>query len=594
MDKKPIFSIIIPVYNVEKYINQCIESVLNQTFKDFEVLCVDDCGNDNSIERVKKYAKQDNRIKILHHEHNKGLSASRNTALDASIGEYIVCLDSDDWLEENALEILYREFNLRKTNSIWFDAYRFLDNEQRRGKYPVLGNREGYMTITPENINYCSDYTWVKSYKTDSIKKYNLYWPEGLKFEDSEFYWKYYAMNPHTYVIENCLINYRIRERSIVTDAQAGKVKLDDFYDIARNIRKFYIEQNLYQKYKRALLELLTHRITLCKNIKGHYDESLIKSDKLIKDFCFPDEFDEFNYDISPIFSVIVTINNSEIYIEQCLNSILNQTFINLEVLCIDNGSTDNSINIAENFAQSDSRIKVLKSEKNKELGYARNLALNEAKGAFILCVNDKDWINNDCLEEIYNAFINKGVNSVWYKINIIENKNKQTTYKQEFVEFSKIDESYFTLNDNNLLNFPIYSWNKAYNRKSLIKNNLIWTDNNLFEDIEFYFKTFTTFPDIYILDKTLYNYRINEDIIITELIKDNVQKAKDDALSLINSLYNYMNEKNILQIYKNSFFKQINIIISCFKEYPEVQEEIYSYITNNTDISKEDLCQNL
>lgn len=291
--KNKRFSIIVPVYKVENYIKQCTESVINQTFTDFEAIFVDDCGNDNSMNIVNEYAKHDKRIKILNHTKNRGLSAARNTALNYAAGEYIVCLDSDDWLETNCLEILDKEFRNYKTSSIVFDAYKFYDDQQERGEL-VSGNCEGYLIVTPENIGNWTDYSWIKAYKASSIKNNNLYWPEGLTFEDCEFYYKYFSINSETYIIENPLYNYRIREGSIVTNAQNGNVKFEHLYQIAKNIRQFYIERNLYEQYKYALLVLLAKRIETCKNIKNHYEESLILSKQLLEEFGYPEEFMEF------------------------------------------------------------------------------------------------------------------------------------------------------------------------------------------------------------------------------------------------------------------------------------------------------------
>ena len=96
----PKFSIIVPIYKVEKYVSQCIESILAQTYKDFEILCVDDCGNDGSIKIVENFAQTDSRIKILYQDKNRGVAAARNLALENAQGEFLLCVDSDDWIEK--------------------------------------------------------------------------------------------------------------------------------------------------------------------------------------------------------------------------------------------------------------------------------------------------------------------------------------------------------------------------------------------------------------------------------------------------------------------------------------------------------------
>ena len=293
----PEFSVIVPIYNVEKYLEQCITSVLNQTYKDFELICVDDCGTDNSIKIAEKYAQKDSRIKILHQEKNKGLSAARNLGLDNACGKYIVFLDSDDWLETNCLEVLQKEFVEQKTYSIWFDGYKYLDEEQKRCDEKLLNNCRGFFTIKPDNIANFSDYAWIKAYTRESIEKYKLRFPEGLCFEDGEFYFKYFTYYPRTYIIEDCLYNYRIRKGSIVTNAQCGNLKIKDIYDIVYNIRDFYIENKFYEKYKKALASLVCKRIETCRTIANNYETSLVFSDKMLKDFGYPQEF-EFLMDI--------------------------------------------------------------------------------------------------------------------------------------------------------------------------------------------------------------------------------------------------------------------------------------------------------
>ena len=288
---KPVFSIIIPVYKVENYITQCLKSVLEQTFGNFEAICVDDCGGDNSVSIIEEFVQKDNRIKLIHHNKNLGLSSARNSALEIAQGEYIVYLDSDDWLEPDCLEVLYKEFNDKKTNSIWFDAHKYDETLKKRLEEPVSGNKAGYLEITPQNICKCTDYSWIKAYKTSSIKNNNIKWPDCLTFEDGEFYFKYFTLNPKTYIIENRLYDYRIREGSIVTNAQAGNVKLEDIYQVVKNIRKFYLEQGLYPKYKNALLELLYMRIKTCKSIRGQYKKSIKMSDEIIREFNYPEEF---------------------------------------------------------------------------------------------------------------------------------------------------------------------------------------------------------------------------------------------------------------------------------------------------------------
>ena len=115
-------SVIIPVFNVEKYIDKCLDSIVNQTLVDIEIICIDDCGTDNSIRIVENYALKDERITIIYNSKNRGLSTSRNLGLQIAQGKYVYFLDSDDYLEENALEDLYNISEKNQTEVLYFDT----------------------------------------------------------------------------------------------------------------------------------------------------------------------------------------------------------------------------------------------------------------------------------------------------------------------------------------------------------------------------------------------------------------------------------------------------------------------------------------
>lgn len=103
---QPKVSVIVPVYNMEKYLNECIDSLINQTLQDIEIICVDDGSKDNSLQILNEYARKDNRIKVIHKE-NGGVSSTKNAGIEAATGKYITFVDSDDWINLDGLEVLY-------------------------------------------------------------------------------------------------------------------------------------------------------------------------------------------------------------------------------------------------------------------------------------------------------------------------------------------------------------------------------------------------------------------------------------------------------------------------------------------------------
>ena len=128
MDNQALISVIIPVYNVEEYLRECIDSVLNQTFSDFEVILVNDGSTDSSGEICDEYVEKDERVTVIHQK-NGGLSVARNIGLSEANGKYVYFLDSDDYISENALATLLNIAENDSSDIVFFDAVSFTDTD---------------------------------------------------------------------------------------------------------------------------------------------------------------------------------------------------------------------------------------------------------------------------------------------------------------------------------------------------------------------------------------------------------------------------------------------------------------------------------
>lgn len=184
----PKISVIIPVYNVEKYLAECLTSVVNQTFKDIEIICVNDGSTDNSPKILDEFAQKDSRIKIINQE-NQGLSAARNTGLDVATGEYVSFIDSDDFVRTD----LYADIQkLLPAELICFNAKIFPISE----KYRTLQNYtqcqfDGEQPMEEKLILKTNVHVWNKVFRTSIIKENNIRFPKGLYFEDFPFVCEY-------------------------------------------------------------------------------------------------------------------------------------------------------------------------------------------------------------------------------------------------------------------------------------------------------------------------------------------------------------------------------------------------------------------
>ena len=240
----PKISIIVPVYNVEKYIDKCLKSLTQQTLQGIEIIIVNDGSLDKSVEIIENYVK-DNLTKIKYYEkENGGLSSARNYGLEYATGEYIAFLDSDDYVENNMYEEMY---NLAKQENAEMVECDFIW-EWEYGK-KIFDKRREYKT-KEEMMKKPRVVAWNKIYKREIINKYKIRFPKGLIYEDMEFFYKLLPhLNKISY-INKYFVHYTQREDSI-TNKQTQKV--EDIFKILDNIFDYYIDQKLYNRYEKEL-----------------------------------------------------------------------------------------------------------------------------------------------------------------------------------------------------------------------------------------------------------------------------------------------------------------------------------------------------
>ena len=225
-------TIIIPVYNVKNYIIDCISSVMAQDYKGFiECLLIDDCGTDNSMflaeEHISQNSKNNICFKILHHQYNKGLSAARNTGIDAATGEYVFFLDSDDTIAPDAIRLMVEP--LQKKNYDFVVAnYQITGSKDSA---PVLGLKEGEYIGKEKIVNsYHTQWfamAWNKLVSLEFIRRNNLYFMDGLIREDELWSFKLACVATSLYVIHNNTYYY-LQQREYSIMAATNQIKKID------------------------------------------------------------------------------------------------------------------------------------------------------------------------------------------------------------------------------------------------------------------------------------------------------------------------------------------------------------------------------
>lgn len=267
-----------PVYNVEEYLRSCLESLMNQTLKEIEIICVDDCSTDNCREIIQKYAQKDNRIKLIKHTKNQGPGIARNSGIECAEGEHIMFLDPDDWLEPDACEVAYNQINKNK-NDIVFFRHRVV-NEKTKDTYLHDNNYKQFLTVLDKpNIKLYEDLQgfYIKFasvlfqiYKREFLNTNNIKFPDYPHAEDVPFYIKAIACADTVSVINKVLYNYRYREDSLTRT----RIKAFEYIFKARELANEYIE-----KYAKGTLQE-AYLIYYIKSILHWYSKQNYKNKK--------------------------------------------------------------------------------------------------------------------------------------------------------------------------------------------------------------------------------------------------------------------------------------------------------------------------
>lgn len=253
----PKVSVIVPVYKVEQYLEKCLESLVNQTLSDIEIVIVNDGSPDNSEKIIENYLeKYPNKIKYVKKE-NGGLSSARNFGVPHAMGEYIAFLDSDDYVELNMYEIMYKKalegnYDMVECNFIW---------EYPNKKKIDIGDK---YNGTHEALEKARVVAWNKLYIREALLNSNITFPEGLRYEDVEFFYKILPCLNKIGFVEEAFIHYIQRDNSI-SNTQNERTK--EIFTILDNVIAYYKEQGLYEEYKQEL-EYTYARYLLCSSLK--------------------------------------------------------------------------------------------------------------------------------------------------------------------------------------------------------------------------------------------------------------------------------------------------------------------------------------
>ena len=532
-----MLSVIIPVYNVENYLNECLDSVTSQTLDDMEIICIDDGSTDNSPDILKEYSKKDKRIKIITKE-NGGQATARNLGIKEAQGEYIAFVDSDDFIEPTMFEKLYtkaKDNNLdiamckiatydNQTEEIKDNVWYYMLGVFRDFEKDIFNHKDTkeftcHIAVTPYN----------KIYKTTLLKENNILFPEGLIFEDEKFFYDTYLRAKRVSIVDEFLYYYRINRKGSTVDT----IKDNDFSDIvpiSKLIRETFKETDNYEDYKILLSNRFIHlQLARFTQTSQKYKENffnLLKSDleEVLADRTIYDnlesdvklrvdkiinseslnEFEKLDED--KVFSVVMACYNAENHLDETINSLLGQSFSfgsNIQLILVDDGSTDKTAEICLKYQNQYPDNIIYLHQENQGQGAARNFGLKYVKGKYINFLDSDDKFSGNTFYSVYEFFEKHydEIDFVSVPIFFFDKAVGQHPLNYKFEEDKIID-----LNKN--WDYPQLSSSSAFFKKELFDNYSFKTDFVNSEDSLMINKMLIDNPIYGVVKDAIYWYR--------------------------------------------------------------------------------------
>ena len=502
-----LISIIVPIYNVEEYLKECLDSIQKQTYQNYDCIMINDGSTDSSREIAETYLV-DSRFRLINQD-NQGLSAARNTGLRNLKEEssFVAFVDSDDYLNPLFLEKLAEQI------SEDVDIIEGSIQSYKEGiYYNLLQIHQDKLVLT--TVEEKLEQLWFQGVRISVFPKLyrksllnDNFFPQGFIFEDLAVIPELVTLSRKWVKIQDVLYYYRIRENSITTKSFSEKNL--DIFKILDKFDLFFIDANLNAKLwaERLKYAQLNHqyKTTVLEDnpYVSKYQEKLEKLMLKIKKY-------EKREVTGELISIIISVSNTEPYLRQCLDSLLNQTYISFEVILLNDGSKDSSAAICQEYAEKDSRFKYFEKEQDS-ISSSYNLGIEASKGTYITFIKSDDWVDSDYLELLYATMIEEKADIV---VSTYKTFNVDTGLLEYHAYQKDCTESIFNKKDL-LLALPrldrdssfSYVFGKLVSRIALGKIRFN-ESTQLGEDMEFWYKLYLVSEKVVYLNRDTYTLR--------------------------------------------------------------------------------------
>ena len=512
----PKVSVIVPIMNVENYLKQALDSLAAQTLEEMEFILINDGSTDGSLAIMQEYAERDRRF-VTVDKPNSGYGHAMNTGLDMARGEYVGILEPDDFAEPDMFRRLYEEASANGLDFVKSDFIQFTTNEDGSLKNkPVRLSEDDWFynrTLCPEKekqVFFFPINTWTGIYRRDFLDEHHIRHHEtpGASFQDNGFWFQTFCHGKNVRFIRDRLYHYRIdnpnasmrsrKKENCITEEYRwihGWLESDPQL-LARFEKIMYSKQLLSMLLTLSRLEA-DRKLPYLRHIR---DELSVPYKKKLFDKSYLDALDwqrlirimedpeacAQTVDVS----VIIPVYNAEAYIRQTLQGILFPCLANVEVICVDDGSTDGTPEILKKAAEQDARVKVV-SGSHAGAGAARNTGLKYATGEYLVFLDADDFYEPGVLDNAWNRAKSRDLDIVVFPSDNYDMKTRAYGKPQGCKTYLLPDKSPFAGTDVKQDVFRMFvgwTWDKLFRTSFIRRTALTFAELPSSNDLSFAF----------------------------------------------------------------------------------------------------------
>ena len=539
--KQPIVSVIMPVYNGETYLRQCLDSVVNQTLKEIEIICVDDGSSDRSVEILKEYAAKDERVMVLQ-QANAGAGAARNNGLSKASGKYLSFLDSDDFFETDMLEKAVEKIAADRADFVVFRCDHYLNDTNTFKKAAYTLKKQTLPPYMPFNFRQITDnvfkafvgWAWDKVYDREFVMKHNLKFQEQRTSNDMLFVFSALVLAKRITYLDTVLAHQRRNNGESLSNTREKSWFC--FYNALKALRDVLKEEGLYEELKKDFVNYAVHfSLWNLNTITGECYEKLYTKlheewfeelevtghdeDYFYNKTEYKQLADILRYDFKEYntkLSVVIPVYNAEKYIRQCLDSILTKQKIALEVICVDDCSTDGTPAVLKEYQDKYENVTVIRNETNLYAGTCRNKGLMAAKGQYVHFLDSDDYVVDNVYEKLYTLAKENDLDWVKTTSEGFDDETGETIENPRY-SMEKMYEGFFGA-FLDFQHFPkkfmdhmaVVPWNGIYKRHFLLEKNIRFNSLFCVNDRSFFVDTCVKGERMMIAREKIVRHRIN------------------------------------------------------------------------------------